>query len=183
MARGNYHLRLDSATNSLIVSCAKRLGMKELDLIRELIMRGIEVISESEEADDYLKLIAYQAQLRYYTRKLDELERSRKSYERDHPKGYRYRNSNEDKLEREKRLIKDPRMKDTLTAIRNLQDYYIEKIEKLARDKINPLLKKLGIYVDLEKTYEEVRDLKKEIEQEQLEKIMKEMKKKLSITY
>jgi len=188
MARGNYHLRLDSATNSLIENYARRLGIRELEVIRELIMRGIEVVSESEEADDYLKLIGYLAQLKYYARKLDELERCRKSYLRDHLKAYRYENIDPKKLKklkREKKLIeRDRGIRDTLTAIRSLQDYFLRKYEKLVREKIIPLLKKLGIYEDIEKTYEEVRDLQKEIEQEELKRLEEELKKqKLSITH
>ena len=154
--------------------------MREIDLIKELIMLGIATISEREDIDDYLRLLGYQSLLAHYRRRLNELEKDRKAYLRDHVKGYRYRSVKPDKfkrLKREQLLIRDKGIRDTLTAIRSLQSYYIRRIEKLVREKIIPLLKKLGIYEDIEKTFEEYE------EWDELEAYVEELTKKLSITH
>jgi len=154
------------------IEIARRFARSKNWAINYIMQKGIEYLVENEDADPKLKIEMYKGLILDKTRELDELDKMRSSYLREHEEAYKFTNISPrvSKAKRLEYLSKDPEVRSYLEFIFNEEDRVIEEINKYkkkARELQKELMKEKWKDMDtiLQKAFEkdlETRGLRRE---------------------
>ena len=114
------------------IEIARRFARSKNWAINYIMQKGIEYLVKNEDVDPKLKIEMYKGLILDKTRELDELDKMRSSYLRDHEEGYRHTNISPkvSKAIRLEYLSKDPEVRKHLEFIFNEMDRVIEEINE-----------------------------------------------------